>query len=234
MASHQGHRGSGHDGEATEIRVAVKQRQRLFRDGLSQLLAAEDDLSVVGSAATGDELVAVCQEHRPDVALLDADAAERGVERLACGLRRLLPRLRIIGLTVAPAGRAEMEQARRCKMSAVVSRAGGANAIFAAVRAMSWRGSIVPLLTSHGPAPATQPAGAELTARELSILKLVGAGLTSREISDRLEISHKTVENHKQRIFGKLGVQNQAHAVSVAMRAGLMRPERVIDLAAVD
>jgi DNA-binding CsgD family transcriptional regulator len=49
-----------------------------------------------------------------------------------------------------------------------------------------------------------------------------------------LNISPKTVENHKQRIFRKLGVQNQAHAISVAMRSGLMRPERVIDAAAGD
>jgi DNA-binding CsgD family transcriptional regulator len=53
-------------------------------------------------------------------------------------------------------------------------------------------------------------------------------------MSALLEISHKTVENHKQRIFGKLGVQNQAHAVSVAIRTGVMRPERVIDLASAD
>ena len=73
-----------------------------------------------------------------------------------------------------------------------------------------------------------------LTPRELTILNLVGAGFTSREISSQLTISHKTVENHKQRIFAKLGVQNQAHAVSVAMRLGLMRPERVIGLALAD
>ena len=57
-----------------------------------------------------------------------------------------------------------------------------------------------------------------LTGREADVLALVGAGRTSRQISAELHISPKTVENHKQRIFGKLGVQNQAHAVSVAMR----------------
>ena len=69
-----------------------------------------------------------------------------------------------------------------------------------------------------------------LAPRELTILNLVGAGFTSREISSQLAISHKTVEDHKQRIFGKLGVQNQAHALSVAMRLGVMRPERVMGL----
>ena len=73
-----------------------------------------------------------------------------------------------------------------------------------------------------------------LTGRELEVLSLVGAGLTSNGVSHRLHISSKTVENHKQRIFAKLGVQNQAHAVSVAMRAGLMRPDRVIGMAVAD
>ena len=70
-----------------------------------------------------------------------------------------------------------------------------------------------------------------MTPRELDVLCHVGAGWTSREISGRLAITHKTVENHKQRIFGKLGVQNQAHAVAVAIRGGLISPEGVIDLA---
>jgi DNA-binding CsgD family transcriptional regulator len=73
-----------------------------------------------------------------------------------------------------------------------------------------------------------------LTPRELEILTLVGAGMTSIAASNRLNISRKTVENHKQRIFAKLGVQNQAHAVSVAMRTGLMRADRVMDLAVAD
>jgi DNA-binding NarL/FixJ family response regulator len=205
----------------------------LFREGLSQLLAAEDDIVVVGTAPTADELIALCDRHRPDVALVEADGVERDLERLAAGLRRSQPGLRIVGLTVATTRPAEMGRAHRAKMSAVVSRAGGVADILTAVRAPLGTSLIGALVPSRGPVPAAPPPASDLTPRELGVLKLVGAGLTSREISDRLNISHKTVENHKQRIFGKLGVQNQAHAVSVAMRTGVLRPERVIDLAAV-
>jgi DNA-binding CsgD family transcriptional regulator len=69
------------------------------------------------------------------------------------------------------------------------------------------------------------PPRAVLTARELDVLGLVGAGHTTREVSEALGISPKTVENHKQRIFVKLGVQNQAHAVAVAMRTGLLHAD---------
>jgi DNA-binding CsgD family transcriptional regulator len=68
----------------------------------------------------------------------------------------------------------------------------------------------------------------------VEILSLVAAGLTSAGVAGPLTISHKTVENHKQRIFAKLDVQNQAHAVSVAMRIGILRPDRVMELAGGD
>src|SRR5213078_1893180 len=69
--------------------------------------------------------------------------------------------------------------------------------------------------------PAIEPL-APLTEREREVLRLVGMGSTTREISGRLGISAKTVENHKHRIFSKLGVHNQAHAVSIAVRKGLI------------
>jgi DNA-binding CsgD family transcriptional regulator len=61
-----------------------------------------------------------------------------------------------------------------------------------------------------------------LTTRELDVLNLIGCGHTTSEIGPRLGISPKTVENHKQRLFAKLGVSNQAHAVAVSMRLGLL------------
>ena len=61
-----------------------------------------------------------------------------------------------------------------------------------------------------------------LSQREVQVLGEIGAGATTRIVAATMGISPKTVENHKQRIFTKLGVQNQAHAVAVAMRQGLM------------
>ena len=215
--------------------VVVQQRQRLFREGLGQLLAAEDDIDVVGTASSADELFAVCQEHSPDLVLIEASSTEWDIPRLvappaaaAPQARRHRPdRLRRHRPPRSP-------RARRAGMAALVSRPGG----IADILARPYRTSCPPRAVRPCRPPAIRPASTDasvaLTERELDILKLVGAGLTSREISGRLVISHKTVENHKQRIFAKLGVQNQAHAVSVAMRTGLMRPERIIDLALAD
>ncbi|HEY1738825.1 MAG TPA: LuxR C-terminal-related transcriptional regulator, partial [Acidimicrobiia bacterium] len=64
------------------------------------------------------------------------------------------------------------------------------------------------------------------TPREREVVTLVGTGLTASQIATQLQISTKTVENHKQRVFRKLDVQSQSHAVSVALRLGLLGPAR--------
>lgn len=215
------------------IRVAVQQQQRLFREGLEQLLGAEGDVDLCGTAATGPELLELCESQHPDIVLIEADATVWDVSRLCVGLRRTDVDLRVVGLSAGPATPAEISRARRHGMSGLVSRVSGIAGILATLRAAVARPAR-PQITLIPGRSATGAAPKVLTPRELHILRLVGAGYTSREISGRLGISHKTVENHKQRMFAKLGVQNQAHAVSVAMRTGLFRPDQVIDLAVGD
>ena len=215
-------------------RVVVQQRQRLFREGLAQLVGAEDDMEVCGTAASSEDLVRVCAERGPEIVLLEADSTAWDVARLCASLRRAHPRLRVIGLSDAPTSAGETSEARRSGMSALVSREMGIGGILAAVRATVANpegGNVAVFRRSVSVEVPTRPV---LTERELHVLHLVGAGCTSREISSRLGISHKTVENHKQRAFGKLGVQNQAHAISVAMRAGFLRADHVLDLAVAD
>jgi DNA-binding CsgD family transcriptional regulator len=70
--------------------------------------------------------------------------------------------------------------------------------------------------------PRPQPS--LLTERETEVLRLIADGLTTRDVAARLGISPRTVENYKQHMFAKLGVQSRAHAVAVASRGGLLGP----------
>jgi DNA-binding CsgD family transcriptional regulator len=97
----------------------------------------------------------------------------------------------------------------------VVRRSAGMEEVLAAVRGRAATGTV------QVPGMLPDPR-ALLTGRQLDVLVLVGMGLGAREIAERLRISPKTVDNHKQRIYARLGVQSQAHAVAVAMRAGLI------------
>jgi DNA-binding NarL/FixJ family response regulator len=211
-------------------RVAVQQRHRLFREGLGRLLDAESDLELVGTVATGDDLIGLCEGAPVDVVVLEADSVDWDARRLATRLLRRSPGVRMVGLWSIELGTADATALGTTGVR-LLRRSEGMSPILGAVRAS--RGSVrsaAPSARSRpswGPRPELQC----LTDREVSILVLVGGGWTSKEISGKLDISPKTVENHKQRIFAKLGVQNQAHAVSVAMRQGLVTPDALGEFA---
>ena len=203
------------------VRVAVQERQRFFREGLAMVLGGEPDLEVVGASRTASELSRLCEDERPDVVLLEIDADEWDPCRLAAALRTRLRTVRVVGVAGA-VDRVLALRAYQAGVRNVVARDGGITAVLAAVRSL---GAVGPVVTTLPPARVAAASDRNaLTVRELDVLHLVGAGNTTREVSQALGISPKTVENHKQRIFSKLGVQNQAHAVAVAMRSGLLSP----------
>lgn len=200
------------------VGVVVQERQRFLRDGVAMLLGAEDDLDVVGTAVDGAGLLRVCQQRRPAVAVFEFRAEGRDGARLVAELRTCDPQLRLVGL----AGDVEPgldHAARRAGLDAVVTLADGAHELLAAVRGAERTTAPTALFADRA---AADGRAAALTSRERAVLGMVSAGATTKEVAHRLGISPKTVENHKQRIFAKLGVHNQAHAVSTALRSGLL------------
>ena len=149
-------------------------------------------------------------------------------------IRRSVPRLTVIGLSGIRPSSDEVATARRTGISAVVSRDTGIDGILNALRTSTNPSASDRVTSVRRTAPSPGSPRTMLTGRELEILSVVATGLTSTAVANRLQISHKTVENHKQHIFAKLGVQNQAHAVSTALRSGVMRPDRLIGLAVGD
>jgi DNA-binding NarL/FixJ family response regulator len=195
----------------------VQERHRLLREGLALWIAAQDDLELAGAVASGPELVALCADQSPDFAVFEADAAEWDPLEIVRTLYGGHPALRLVG-TVGDRG-AE-RGAPLGPGVALVERSAGVGAVLAAVRGSA----TVVDLRSVERQPRVEPSDLRtiLTDRELEVLVLIGSGLAAREIADRLRISPKTVDNHKQRIYAKLGVQSQAHAVAVAIRAGFI------------
>ncbi len=212
------------------MRVVVQQRQRFLRDGLGRVLDGHADIDVVGTVATAFDLIQLCEDHRPDVVLLEVDTPEGDPGRVATRLRRRTPLLRVIGMDGLEPEESP-SQSRRWGMQAVIPRGGGSRSLLEAIRntgAMSRAHSVPTIDVRRGVDAETR----RLTAREMTVLTMVAGGWTSREMSSELQISVKTVENHKQKIFAKLGVQNQAHAVSLAMRQGILAPEQVVEVSA--
>ena len=206
------------------VAVAIQQRSRLLREGLALILDPEPEITLVGTVVGGEALFALCEKTMPSVVLFEIDVPEWDPCRLAYRLQQAWPSMSFLGLYRRDGEAAA--RARRCGLRRLVSLQADASELVGELTTSATPGP--PIIR---PLATTAPAARQLTAREIQVLQFIGAGCTSRQIGDHMRVSHKTVENHKQRIFGKLGVQNQAHAVSVAFRKGYLRPEDVPTLA---
>jgi DNA-binding NarL/FixJ family response regulator len=196
----------------TVLSVVLQHHNRLFREMLAAHLAHEPDITMLGTAASGPELTQLCDLRRPTVALFEADAPRWSNERLVSPLSPPGRLMRMIGLHQSLTT-AHVIRAYEAGVSALVPYSGGLEPLLAAIRAPS---------SAIETARSKRGGGDALTQRELEVLYLVCAGYPPRQIGLELGISPHTVENHKQRIFNKLGVHNQAHAAASAVRLGLL------------
>jgi DNA-binding NarL/FixJ family response regulator len=215
------------------IRVLLADDQRVVREGLATLLGLLDGIELVGTAADGEEAIALAGEHDPDVVLMDLRMPRvDGIE----AIRRLTargPRPRAIALTTY-ADDASVLGALRAGARGYLTKDAGAEDIRAAVEAVA-RGEaaldpsvqhhVVAALAGPEPAPAAAAAGLpdELTPREAEVLGLIAEGLTNSEIAERLVVSAATVKTHVNHIFAKAGVRDRAQAVVYAYAHGLHR-----------
>ena len=209
------------------IRVMLADDQRVVREGLGTLLGLLDGIELVGTAADGEEAVALVGEHDPDVVLMDLRMPRLdGIE----AIRRLAARgerPRAIALTTY-ADDASVLGALRAGARGYLTKDAGADEIRAAVEAVA-RGeaAIDPKVQHHvlaALAPGAEPASDlpdGLTPREAEVLALIAEGLTNAEIADRLVVSAATVKSHVNHIFAKANVRDRAQAVVYAYANGL-------------
>lgn len=201
-------------------RVVVQIRQRLVREGVVLALSDEPDLEVVGEATDVGQLDRLCDAERPDVVVFELEAPDADPLRTAATIRRRQRSVIMVALGRPDRSRAEL--ARRAGINATVGTDVPVGGLVRAVRVGASRPSLLRLPVGDGARTGTVATSVRLTDRQLEVLRLVGAGYTSRQIGTELGISAKTVENHKRQMFRRLGVQNQSHAVAIAMRQGLI------------
>jgi DNA-binding NarL/FixJ family response regulator len=221
------------------VRVLLADDQRVVREGLGTLLGLLDGIELVGTAADGEEAVALAARHDPDVVLMDLRMPRvDGIE----AIRRLSARgerPRAIALTTY-ADDASVLGALRAGARGYLTKDAGAEEIRAAVEAVA-RGDaaldpavqrhVVAALSAGAGGPGAGPVGAPddapgelpdgLTPREAEVLALIAEGLTNTEIADRLVVSAATVKSHVNHIFAKAGVRDRAQAVVYAYEHGL-------------
>jgi DNA-binding NarL/FixJ family response regulator len=212
--------------------VLLADDQDLVRSGLRLLLELAGH-EVVGEARDGAEAVALTAELVPDVVLMDVrmpgmDGIEATRRIVAAGARSRVLILTTFDLDehvfdalAAGASAFLLKDVGREQLVAAVETVAAGEALFAP--------SVLRRLVQHyvrrPPAPPEPPAGfAELTAREIEILALIGRGRSNTEIADELVISMPTVKTHVRHVLQKLGLRDRVQAVVLAHRLGIVEP----------
>lgn len=214
------------------IRLLLVDDQRLLRAGLRTLLELEPDFDVIGEAADGLEALTAYAGLRPDVVLMDIRMPNLdGVE----ATRRLLnqdDRARVIILTTFDDDEYIFEGLRAGALGYLLKDVSGAE-LAEAIRKVAAGGALIEpsvarkvLAEFSRLTPAVRPAAESLpeplSEREAQILKLMGAGLTNKQIAERLFLAEGTVKNYISAILAKLGVQDRTQAALRAKDLGLV------------
>jgi DNA-binding NarL/FixJ family response regulator len=204
------------------IRVAVIDDHTIVRNGLVQLLQSHPDLDVVASAGDGDEAIAVCVEHHPDVALMDLSMPGMGGIEATRRITEQAPGVQVVVLTSFMDRERIVDALNAGAIGYLLKDAEPEElirGIHAAARGESPldpRAARAMLAAQRTPSPLDA-----LSEREREVLTLVAEGLPNKQIARRLEITEKTVKAHLTSIFRAIGVNDRMQAGLWARRNGL-------------
>jgi DNA-binding NarL/FixJ family response regulator len=201
------------------IRVLCVDDHRIVREGIGLIIARQPDMEVVGSAATGEEAVALFKRERPDVTLMDLQLSTMtGLEAIQA-IRREDPDARIIVLTMYQ-GDEDIHRALTAGATTYLLKDTLSDDLIRFVREVhAGRRPIRADVKARLDERATQPT---LTPREVQVMELVSDGRRNKEIAVLLGISEETVQVHLKNIFAKLKVGERTAAVNVAIRRGIV------------
>jgi DNA-binding NarL/FixJ family response regulator len=208
--------------KSDNVRVVLVDDHALFREGIAEILAAEDDISVVGEAANGAEAVMLAGREKPDVFLLDVEMPGMGVEYTIREVLRASPSSRVLVLTVYDEPRLVRELLTLGASGYLVKNA-KRDELLTAIRTLYRDADRVVLSVSRSTADRLEGAAkGALSSRELEVLLLVAKALSNHQIASCLHISEGTVKRHLTNIFAKLGVSSRTDAAKKGLESGLM------------
>ncbi len=215
------------------IRVVLADDHTIVRDGLRQLLAAEEDMTVVAEAADGPSTLSVVEQTACDVLVLDLSMPHLGGTELIRAVRAARPELATLVLSMH-AERDYAVRAVRAGALGYLPKTGAAGELREAIRCVA-QGQLylnpdlaqdlaLHLLLDDAPEPHTR-----LSSRERAVFQELIAGRSVSEIAGQLQVSVKTVSTHKARILEKMELGSVAALVRYAVDNGLLPPESSTD-----
>ncbi len=213
-----------------KIRLLLVDDHQIVRAGLRMLFSAEEDMAIVGEAGSGAEALVAVQNLRPDVVIMDvAMPGMNGIEATR-RIKEISPDTLILALTMHEDERYFFEMINAGASGYIPKRA-APDDLISAIRVVN-QGNVFLHATlakflmneviGRSEPSATSSGDDLLTARELEVLTLIAEGMTSREIAQKLVISHKTVDRHRENIMAKLDLHSRVDLVKYAIEQGLI------------
>lgn len=201
-------------------RIFIVEDHPIFREGLSTILASQEDMLLVSQASNAVEAVAEFRRHRPDVTLMDLRLPEtNGIDALIA-IRREFPEARVIILSTSEAD-GDIQRALRAGAFAYVLKSMPREELLGVIRSVRAGRKRIPAEVAAR--LAEHMGGDDLTTRELEVLRLIAEGYRNKQIADQLRISEATVNFHIRNLVAKLGASDRAHAATIALRRGLLQ-----------
>lgn len=213
-----------------KIRIVLVDDHAVLRAGLTALLNAEADMTVVGEAGDGAASLPVVADRQPDVVLLDINMPNMGGLDALGELRKVAPKSRVLILTMHD-DQTYLRQALAQGAAGYVLKQAADTELLTAIRTVYHGGAFLhpshaqSLLAPTPVATAGQTNSNDLSLlseRELEVLKLIALGHANKEIAEMLFLSVKTVETYKTRIMEKLNLTSRAALVRFALKHGLL------------
>jgi two-component system, NarL family, response regulator NreC len=216
------------------IRILLIEDHIILRDGLRSLLDMEDDLEVIGEAATGDEGLRIAASEKPDVVITDIGLPGRSGLSIIPELRSGNPNTRILVLTAhctdeyvraaleAGADGYVLKDATRLDLINGIHSIAAGQKYFSTPVASKLVSGYLGILTE-----AEAGSNSKITQREKQVLKLVASAYSNKSIATTLGLSIKTVEKHRSNLMRKLGLHSTAAVTLYAIRQNLISTEEV-------
>ncbi len=197
------------------IKIVIAEDHQALIDGIKLSLARETDIEVIGEANDGEELVQLVRLHKPDVVITDIRMPKCDGITATKKIKKKFPHIQVIAFSMFDQAEA-VEQMKKAGASAYIMKNSSLAKLVEAIRTVARNETYfdTDIIAERS---INEEEEIVLSKREKEILRLIGEGKTSNEISEVLSIGKTTVDTHRKNILKKLSIQGKTDLVRFAV-----------------